>query len=49
MAAIKSKMTSYGLVEIRQDSSGWYVLYVNGAVQAQSADLNYILREFDKW
>lgn len=45
---IKSKMTSYGLVEIRQES-GDYVLYVNGTVEAHSSSLDFIMREFDKW
>ena len=43
----KAKTTSYGLVEVRQEGT-MYVLYVNGSISMQSADLNYILREFDR-
>ena len=47
---LKSKRTSAGLVEIRDASTaGWYALYVNGNLVEQSADLNYIQREFDKY
>ncbi len=49
MATLKGKTTSYGLVEVRQESSGWYSLYVNGQLKEQSADLNYILREYDRY
>ena len=47
---LKSKRTSVGLVEIRDASTaGWYALYVNGNLVEQSADLNYIQREYDKY
>ena len=37
-------------VEIAQrDGDGWYLLYVNGKLKAQSASLDYILREFDQY
>lgn len=49
MSALKSKVTSAGLVEVRQTSSGWYALYVGGVLKEQSADLNFILREYDRY
>ena len=48
MASVKAKTSNYGFVEITQES-GMYILYVNGSIQAQSSNLDYILREFDKW
>ena len=45
-----SKRTSYGLVEIRDAStSGWYALYVNGSLVAQSADYGYIRSQYDRY
>ena len=50
MATLKSKRTSYGLIEIRDSSIlGWYALYINGELKEQSADLGYIQRQFDKY
>jgi hypothetical protein len=50
MATIKAKRTSYGLVEVRDGSSvGWFVIYVNGEVKEQSKNLEFILRQFDKY
>ncbi len=47
---LKSKRTSYGLVEIRESGVlGWYALYINGDLKAQSADLSFIQREYDKY
>ena len=46
---LKSKHTSYGLVEVRQESNGWYSLYVGGEMKEQSADLNYIMQQYDRW
>ena len=43
---LKSKTTSYGLVELRQEGT-MYVLYLNGSIRSQSADLNFMIREFD--
>ena len=48
MATLKGKTTSYGLIEVRQEGS-WYGLYINGQLKEQSADLNYILREYDRY
>ena len=49
MAVIKSKRSSYGLVEIRNSSIlGWYALYINGDLKEQSADLNYIQSQYDR-
>ena len=45
---LKSKHTANGLIEVRESGGGWYALYVNGSLKVQSADLNYIMREFDK-
>lgn len=45
---LKSKHTANGLIEIRECGGGWYALYVNGSFKEQSADLNYIMREFDR-
>ena len=45
---LKGKRTSYGLVEIREERSG-YRLYVNGILKESSSDLNYILRRFDMY
>lgn len=45
---LKSKHTANGLIEVRESGGGWYALYVNGSLKAQSADLNYIMREFDR-
>ena len=50
MALLKSKRTSYGLIEIRDASTlGWYALYINGVLKEQSADLDYIQRQYDKY
>ncbi len=47
---LKSKRTGYGLIEVREASTaGWYALYINGELKKQSADLNYILSEYDKY
>jgi hypothetical protein len=47
---LKSKRTGYGLIEVREASTaGWYALYINNVLKEQSADLNYILREYDKY
>lgn len=45
---LKSKKGSYGLVEIRQEGSD-YVLYVGGTIKEISKDLNYILRQYDRY
>ncbi len=45
---LKGKRTSYGLVEIREERSG-YAIYVNGKLKESSSDLNYILRRFDTY
>ena len=46
---IKSKHTSYGLIEVREACiAGWYALYVNGELKKQSPDLDYILGEYDR-
>lgn len=45
---IKSKMTKHGLVEIIQSGSR-YSLVVNDVIKKQSADLNYILGEYDRY
>ncbi|MDO4631003.1 MAG: hypothetical protein Q4A82_01755 [Corynebacterium sp.] len=45
---LKSKRTTtYGLVEIREASNGWYELHVNGQLKEQSKDLNYIEGRYD--
>ncbi|MEE1210717.1 MAG: hypothetical protein U0K60_11825 [Parafannyhessea umbonata] len=45
---IKSKMTSYGLVEIVDaGTSPRYRLYVAGSLMKQSDDLSAIMWEFD--
>jgi len=50
MSNLKNKSTSYGLVEIRDSSiSRWYALYINGELKEQSADLNYIQSQYDKY
>ena len=47
---LKSKRTSYGLIEIRDSSVvGWFALYINGDLKEQSADLNYIQRQDAKY
>lgn len=46
---IQAKDSSYGIVEIKRRSDGWYLLYVSGDLKSQSADLNYILREYDQY
>ena len=47
---LKSKRTSYGLIEIRDASTaGWFALYINGELKEQSADLNYIQNQYDKY
>jgi len=45
---LKGKRTRYGLVEIREERSG-YGIYVNGSLKESSSDLNYILRRFDTY
>lgn len=45
---LKGKRTSYGLVEIREETSG-YGIYVNGVLKESSSDLNYLLRRFDSY
>lgn len=49
MTTLKSKNSSYGYVEIRQRSDGWYELWVNGVLEEQSLDLSYIEREYAKY
>ena len=50
MAVLKSKRTGYGLVEIRDVSTaGWVGLYINGDLKEQSADLNYIQNQYEKY
>ena len=48
---IKSKMESYGLVEVRDGGakSPRYSLYVAGQLKEVSDDLNTILRCFDRY
>ena len=47
---LKSKRTGYGLIEIRDSSIlGWYALYINGELKEQSADLNYIQQQYDRY
>ena len=46
---LKSKMTGYGYVEIREVSGGWYGLYINNDFKEQSADLSYIERQYDRY
>jgi len=47
---LKSKRTSYGLIEIRDSSIlGWYALYINGELKEQSASLNHIQSQYDKY
>ena len=45
---LKGKRTSYGLVEIREERSG-YAIYVNGSLKESSWDLDYILKRFDSY
>ena len=45
---LKGKRTKYGLVEIREERSG-YAIYVNGILKESSSDLNYILKRFDTY
>ena len=44
---LKSKVTSYGLVELTQEY-GEYYLYINGVMKKYSKDLEHMLREFDR-
>ncbi len=44
---LKSKTSGGRLIEVIQQSNGWYGLYVNGSLYEQSADLNYILSRYD--
>ena len=47
---LRSKRTSYGLIEIRDSSIlGWYALYINGELKKQSADLSYIQQQYDRY
>jgi hypothetical protein len=47
---IKSKRTSYGLIEVRTSSVlGWYCLYINGEIKEHSADKAFILKQYDKY
>lgn len=47
---LKSKRTSVGLIEIRDSGVlGWYALYVNGSLVEQSADLDHIQRQYDRY
>lgn len=45
---IESKNTSIGYVEIKQGSDCWYQLWVNGVINEQSPDYDFIKNEFDK-
>lgn len=47
--SLKSKVVRGELIEVRQHSDGGYGLYVNGSLKSQSADLSFILREYDKY
>lgn len=44
---LKSKTTSYGLVELKEEY-GEYRLYVNGTLKSYSSDLSFMIREFEK-
>lgn len=49
--SLKSKVLSYGLVEIVDTESSWgsqYQLLVAGKIKYQSNDLQYIISEFEK-
>lgn len=47
---LKAKRTSYGLIEVRESGVlGWYALYINGELKEQSADLSYIMRQYDRY
>lgn len=45
---LKGKRTTYGLVELKEERSG-YAIYVNGVIKESSSDLNYVLRRFDTY
>ena len=46
---LKSKVTSLGLIEVRELGGCRYGLYVAGTLKMQSSDLDFIMREFDKY
>lgn len=46
---LKSKVTSLGLVEVRDLGGCRYGLYVAGTLKMQSSDLDFIMREFDRY
>ena len=46
---LKSKRSSYGLVEIRETASGWYALYIDGDLKEQSPDLSYIQGRYESY
>ncbi len=42
-------MASYGYVEIRSVSGGWFGLYINSDLKEQSASLSYIEQQYDRY
>ncbi len=46
---LKSKITGYGLVEVREMSGGWYGLYIENTLKEHSPDLNYIMQQYDRY
>jgi len=45
---LKSKKSSYGYIELRQESIG-YCLYINGSMKSYSSDLAFMEREYAKY
>jgi len=43
---IKSKMTSWGLVELKEEG-GWYCLYIDGVNKKNSKDLTEMLNDYE--
>ena len=43
---LKAKTVSYGLVEVCQSGSSYYI-QVNGQIKEQSSDLTYIIQVFE--
>ena len=50
MAIIKQDACKYGgLVRIEEGPGSWWTLYVDNEIKAQSADHEYILREYNNY
>ena len=50
MAVIKEGPSRFGgWIKIEEGPGSWWTLFVDGVIKAQSADHNYILKEYNSY